>query len=118
MSHRCIGIACGRLFSIGAAVIVLGSTPAALAQSTAAYPQRPIRVVIPYAPGGGSDILARFLAPRSAAEHRKLTRNCSRKLKFSEPSRRSKSGPRLLGKTRTSAAIAKAMAKRAERAET
>jgi tripartite-type tricarboxylate transporter receptor subunit TctC len=40
----------------------------ALAQSTPAYPQRPIRVVIPYAPGGGSDILARFLAPRMAAD--------------------------------------------------
>ncbi|MGZ5139248.1 MAG: tripartite tricarboxylate transporter substrate binding protein, partial [Burkholderiales bacterium] len=40
----------------------------ALAQSTPAYPQRPIRVVIPYAPGGGSDILARFLAPRMAVD--------------------------------------------------
>ncbi|HEY0336749.1 MAG TPA: tripartite tricarboxylate transporter substrate binding protein [Burkholderiales bacterium] len=40
----------------------------ALAQSTREYPQRPIRVVIPYAPGGGSDILARFLAPRIAVD--------------------------------------------------
>jgi tripartite-type tricarboxylate transporter receptor subunit TctC len=40
----------------------------ALAQSKSTYPQRPIRVVIPYAPGGGSDILARFLAPRMAVD--------------------------------------------------
>src|SRR4051812_38499927 len=40
----------------------------AFAQSAAVYPQRPIRVVIPYAPGGGSDILARFLAPRMAVD--------------------------------------------------
>jgi tripartite-type tricarboxylate transporter receptor subunit TctC len=40
----------------------------AFAQPAREYPQRPIRVVIPYAPGGGSDILARFLAPRMAVD--------------------------------------------------
>jgi tripartite-type tricarboxylate transporter receptor subunit TctC len=50
------------------ALLACAAIASALAQSTREYPQRPIRVVIPYAPGGGSDILARFLAPRIAAD--------------------------------------------------
>jgi tripartite-type tricarboxylate transporter receptor subunit TctC len=34
------------------------------------YPERPIRIVVPYAPGGGSDVLARLVARRMSEQMR------------------------------------------------
>lgn len=46
---------------IGTATLLLAAAPLALAQ---AYPNKPIRLIIPQAPGGGSDTLGRFMAQK------------------------------------------------------
>jgi tripartite-type tricarboxylate transporter receptor subunit TctC len=48
------------LLSIVAAVL---ASPAHAATSRP-FPERPVRLIVPYPPGGGSDVMARILAPR------------------------------------------------------
>ncbi|MBU4609963.1 tripartite tricarboxylate transporter substrate binding protein [Achromobacter sp. GG226] len=48
------------------ALIALGS-PAAMAQEVK-FPTKPIRLIVPYPPGGATDVAARMLSPRLQAE--------------------------------------------------
>jgi tripartite-type tricarboxylate transporter receptor subunit TctC len=51
-----------RWFTVIAACVSCLWAGAALGQG--GYPNRPVRVIVPFAPGGGSDVLARLLGPR------------------------------------------------------
>jgi tripartite-type tricarboxylate transporter receptor subunit TctC len=50
-----------RLFALGL-VAALGAPAGALAQSAAAWPAKPIQVVVPYGPGGAVDVVMRVVA--------------------------------------------------------
>ncbi len=49
---------------LSAAVLIALTSTAAFAADAPAWPSRPLRVIVPYAPGGGVDIMARILSPR------------------------------------------------------
>src|SRR5450830_1240962 len=59
MAKRCFAMA--RLFLTSLAVV---ASSGVLAQSAADYPHKPIRVIVPFSPGGGSDVIARLVGAR------------------------------------------------------
>jgi len=50
-----------RILGVASAALLLLASAAAFAQ---AYPQRPVRLIVPYPPGSGTDIVARLLGQR------------------------------------------------------
>lgn len=54
--------------AVAAALPLLGQSVPALAQGDAAYPSKPIQMIVAYPPGGGTDILARVVGAELTRE--------------------------------------------------
>jgi tripartite-type tricarboxylate transporter receptor subunit TctC len=54
----------GGLAGFIACALVAGASLVAATSFAQSYPSKPVRVIVPFSPGGGSDVLARYLGPR------------------------------------------------------
>ncbi|AEB85496.1 Bug family tripartite tricarboxylate transporter substrate binding protein [Alicycliphilus denitrificans] len=54
---------CPRRISLACALLAAAASGAAFAQASAAFPCKIVKFVVPYPPGGSSDLLARMLVP-------------------------------------------------------
>jgi tripartite-type tricarboxylate transporter receptor subunit TctC len=54
------------LNAIGSAAVLSTMPVASLRAQAQGYPQRPVRVIVPFPPGGGTDVIARIAQPRIA----------------------------------------------------
>jgi tripartite-type tricarboxylate transporter receptor subunit TctC len=54
-------------FKLTAVAAILAAT--AFAASAQNFPTKPVRIVVPFPPGGGVDIVARVVGPKLAAQY-------------------------------------------------
>jgi tripartite-type tricarboxylate transporter receptor subunit TctC len=60
---RSLTVSAMSMLSVMALALTAGISPAQ-AQTAPGYPQKPVRMIVPFAPGGASDFAARIISPR------------------------------------------------------
>ena len=64
-----------KLYRALAICLLLSGSQPALAQSSDAYPERPVRIVVPFSPGGSVDITTRLIASKLQWTHPAIIEN-------------------------------------------
>src|SRR5262245_65678711 len=55
------------LGAVAAGLLAVAASTSAMAQDASSYPNQPVKIIVPFAPGGASDFAARVIQPKLSA---------------------------------------------------
>ena len=63
-THAGVGYGAWRRLGLATAIVVMTALFAVAGRAETAYPQRPVRIILPYGPGGVADVTTRLIAQK------------------------------------------------------